>query len=178
LATLYVLYLFMAYPLLSGSAGRFAMITSALCRAVMACLVRGGMDVAMMVLVWARLRRVERLLVALSAWVHDARHVVRQSVGPAIVAPPPGASVETRAGLARDVEGIKGGGDRREFAWLVPLVPQRADTSDIAPEDSDDAVRSGYALIGSAMADWLVSIWWLGGGLGEIKILFANRNAQ
>ncbi len=44
---------------------RFALTTSALCRAVAACLGRGLMDVAMIVSVWTRVRRAEWAFLAL-----------------------------------------------------------------------------------------------------------------
>lgn len=103
---------------------------------------------AMMVLVWARLRRVERLLVALTAWVQDARH----GIGPAAPTSFDSASVEILPALTRNAVAAKAGGDRREFAWLVP---QRADTAAIPDtmDGPDAAVGLRPALATTMMAE-------------------------
>jgi hypothetical protein len=62
-AGLYVLVTFMSFV---SPFDRFALTTTALCRAVAACLGRGLMTPAMIMLVWRRVRRAEYLFLALA----------------------------------------------------------------------------------------------------------------
>lgn len=112
LAGLCVLVMFMTCPALSE---RFALTLSALSRAVAACHGRGLMDVAMIVLVWTRVRRAEVAFLALLERIRSGRF---------------------RGGWCR-VAVVTGAGNRvsalplrgplpRRFGWLMGVMPYEA----------------------------------------------------
>jgi hypothetical protein len=101
--------------MLSSATDRFALITSALCRAVAACLGRGLMDAAMIVLVWTRVRRAEGLFLALM----ERLRLGRYRGGWARVGGHP-------VGVVRVPAGVKRGRLPLRFGWLMEMMPYEA----------------------------------------------------
>jgi hypothetical protein len=94
---------------------RFALTTSALCRAVAACLGRGLMNAAMIVLVWQRVRRAEGLFLALVERVRSGRFRggwVRSGVA--------------ASGRSRETAGLHRGRLPLRFCWLMGVMPYEA----------------------------------------------------
>ena len=94
---------------------RFALTTSALCRAVAACLGRGLMNAAMIVLVWQRVRRAECLFLALVERVRSGRFRggwVRSGVA--------------ASGKSRETAGLQRGRLPLRFGWLMGVMPYEA----------------------------------------------------
>ena len=123
LARFYVLVSFMNTP---SPSERFALTTSALCRAVAAALRHGLMNGAMIVLVWTRVRRAEVAFLALLERVRLGRYrggIVRRSGGSQDLVE--GATeVRSRAVSSRDARGWRG--LPRRFGWLIGLMPYEA----------------------------------------------------
>ena len=93
---------------------RFSLVLGGLCRAVAARIAGGALAPAMIVLIWSRLKRVERQVLRLLTRFRAGRlrvvpdtPVVRSASGGA-----------RRGGVASALP--------RGFAWLIPLVPQWA----------------------------------------------------
>ena len=102
-----------------GPEGRFAVIVAALCRAVAASLNRGLMEAAVIVLVWRRVKRVERLLLALAERVRLGLYR-RGFTQPSRAARGEGVRVGERAssGAWHLLP--------RRFGWLMGLMPYKA----------------------------------------------------
>ncbi len=95
--------------------GRFALTTTALCRAVAACLGRGLMNAAMIVLVWTRVKRAEVLFLALVERVRLGRFRggwTRVGV--------------VGAGGVRAAAGLDRGRLPLRFGWLMGVMPYEA----------------------------------------------------
>jgi hypothetical protein len=114
----------MDYAALLGFCSRIAEITEALCRAVAASLGRGLMQAAIILLVWKRIRRAERLLMVLTERLRDGRLCPRaicasnsvRETGEISVAPAPSR------GEDRPIAAFRQSLPRR-FGWLLPLMP-------------------------------------------------------
>jgi hypothetical protein len=123
LARLYVLVSFMNAPCPSE---RFALTTSALCRAVAAALRHGLMNGAMIVLVWTRVRRAEVAFLALLERVRQGRYrggIVRRSGGSQDLVE---GATEVRSGSVSPGDAPGWRGLPRRFGWLIGLMPFEA----------------------------------------------------
>lgn len=118
------------------------------------------MDLAMIVLVWARLRRVERLLLALTAWMQNARQTVGQPVPPSSHT----GMVETSTARMDHLLEPKAGGATREFAWLRPFAPHEAEVEVIVPADGDATNAAGQ--VGRRSSD-TGGGWSVNGGVAD-----------
>lgn len=103
----------MALPDPISATGRFSLSLDGLCRAVAARIAGGAMTAAMILLVWGRLRRIERRVLNLIAAIRAGRFRARQ-VGLARRAMDPGIVRPVVQRLPR------------RFGWLVQMVPYEA----------------------------------------------------
>ena len=90
---------------------RLALILDGLCRAVAARVLGGGLEGALIVLIWGRVRRAEGRLLGLLARFRAGRVLVR---------------VSPTLRVAGGVRGLGAVRLPRRFGWLLPLVPQHA----------------------------------------------------
>ena len=95
----------------SGTVERFSVILEGLCRAVAARIAGRAMSAAVIVLVWQRIRQVERRLLGMLARFRAGRLRIGRAAG-------------VRTGLGRRSGGSAG--LPRGFGWLLALVPHEA----------------------------------------------------
>ena len=113
------LYVLVSFVDSISPSDRFALTTSALCRAVAACLGRGLMTPAMIVLVWTRVRRAEGLFLALVERVRSGRFRGGWTRAG-------GAAGGTACGGVRVPAGLERGRLPLGFGWLMGVMPYEA----------------------------------------------------